>query len=104
MRRLRDLLVQSCGACGVRVFETGSSFDPVTTGVDVAAKRLPTGGSLILADCPVLGWFEMKENIEKLLNRATRHFKFGPWTLLFDPFWQYQPSQVKVLSTFVGLL
>ena len=34
-----------------RGFVTGSSFDPVTTGVDVAAKRLPSGGSLVLLDC-----------------------------------------------------
>lgn len=34
-----------------RGFETGSSFDPVTSGVDVAAKRLPGGGALVLADC-----------------------------------------------------
>eukprot|EP00913_Durusdinium_trenchii_P023132 g21714.t1 len=36
---------------GHRGFVTGSSFDPVTTGVDVAAKRLPSGGSLVLLDC-----------------------------------------------------
>ena len=34
-----------------RDFATGSSFDPVTSGVDVAAQRLPGGGALILADC-----------------------------------------------------
>ncbi|CAE7860799.1 GBP7, partial [Symbiodinium sp. KB8] len=32
-------------------FETGSAFDPVTIGVDVAARRLPGGGALVLADC-----------------------------------------------------
>ncbi|CAE7350632.1 unnamed protein product [Symbiodinium natans] len=32
-------------------FETGSAFDPVTVGVDVAARRLPGGGALVLADC-----------------------------------------------------
>lgn len=32
-------------------FETGGSFDPVTTGVDVAARPLPGGGALIVGDC-----------------------------------------------------
>lgn len=32
-------------------FETGSSFEPVTSGVDVAAQSLPGGGTLIVADC-----------------------------------------------------
>eukprot|EP00438_Fugacium_kawagutii_P023816 Skav220105 [mRNA] locus=scaffold1727:6647:10751:+ [translate_table: standard] len=40
--------------CASRGFETGSSFDPVTSGVDVAAKRLPGGGALVLADCGAL--------------------------------------------------
>jgi hypothetical protein len=32
-------------------FQTGDSFDPVTEGVDVAARQLPNGGTLIVADC-----------------------------------------------------
>eukprot|EP00439_Symbiodinium_sp_Y106_P003692 s4094_g1.t1 len=36
---------------GRSCFETGSAFDPVTIGVDVAARRLPGGGALVLADC-----------------------------------------------------
>jgi len=32
-------------------FETGSSFDPVTEGVDIAVRLLPGGGALILGDC-----------------------------------------------------
>lgn len=32
-------------------FTTGDSFDPVTEGVDVAARLLPDGGSLVVADC-----------------------------------------------------
>lgn len=32
-------------------FETGGSFDPVTTGVDVAIRPLPDGGALIVGDC-----------------------------------------------------
>ncbi|CAE8617601.1 unnamed protein product, partial [Polarella glacialis] len=32
-------------------FETGSSFDPVTNGIDVAVKPLPGGGALVVADC-----------------------------------------------------
>mmetsp|Transcript_170142 Transcript_170142/g.545616 ORF Transcript_170142/g.545616 Transcript_170142/m.545616 type:complete len:934 (+) Transcript_170142:84-2885(+) len=41
-------LVPGGGAGG---FETGSSFDPVTTGVDVAVRLLPGGGALIVGDC-----------------------------------------------------
>ena len=33
------------------LFRSGTSFDPVTTGVDVAARPLPGGGSLIVGDC-----------------------------------------------------
>lgn len=32
-------------------FATGSSFEPVTSGVDVAARPLPEGGTLVVADC-----------------------------------------------------
>lgn len=38
-------------AAEVSGFTTGDTFDPVTEGVDVAARQLPDGGTLIVADC-----------------------------------------------------
>eukprot|EP00928_Gymnodinium_smaydae_P039522 TRINITY_DN26988_c1_g5_i1.p1 TRINITY_DN26988_c1_g5~~TRINITY_DN26988_c1_g5_i1.p1 ORF type:complete len:801 (-),score=144.95 TRINITY_DN26988_c1_g5_i1:161-2563(-) len=32
-------------------FETGDTFEPVTTGVDVAVHKLASGGALVVADC-----------------------------------------------------
>ncbi|CAJ1392257.1 unnamed protein product, partial [Effrenium voratum] len=46
-----NALLHGQDAVGRQGFQTGSSFDPVTHGVDVAAKKLPGGGSLVLADC-----------------------------------------------------
>jgi len=37
--------------CEAGGFETGDSFDPVTSGIDVATRVLPSGGTLVVADC-----------------------------------------------------
>ncbi|CAJ1411373.1 unnamed protein product [Effrenium voratum] len=54
-----NALLHGQDAVGRQGFQTGSSFDPVTHGVDVAAKKLPGGGSLVLADCPGEGAFHI---------------------------------------------
>jgi len=39
------------GGSSASGFETGSTFEPVTAGVDVAAHLLPGGGALVVGDC-----------------------------------------------------
>mmetsp|Transcript_9274 Transcript_9274/g.16867 ORF Transcript_9274/g.16867 Transcript_9274/m.16867 type:complete len:719 (-) Transcript_9274:5-2161(-) len=47
-----NALIFGLDSSGCRAgFETGSSFDPVTNGIDVAVKPLPGGGALVVADC-----------------------------------------------------